>query len=71
MDEFGNWNVDGPKKIHIQVDEMMQKAEKDWPWDPIIQNLAAYHRKNAYMLIAVTILTNVILLLSSVTYIKS
>lgn len=50
MDEFGNWNVDGAKKIHTQVNEMMQKAEKDWPWDSMIQSLAAYHRKNAYML---------------------
>ena len=43
-------DLDSARKTHEVIDEVMRKAEKKWRLDPLILNLAGFHRKNAYML---------------------
>ena len=38
------------RKMHAKLGAMMRAAEKHWPYDPMILNLAGYHHKNSYML---------------------
>ncbi len=42
--------VSGARKRQVSLDTIMRAAEARWRYDPIILNLAGYHRKNAYML---------------------
>jgi tetratricopeptide (TPR) repeat protein len=37
------------RRLQKKLDAEMHAAEKRWRYDPTIQNLAGYHRKNAYM----------------------
>lgn len=43
-------DLDSARNTHEAIDEVMRKAEKMWRLDPLILNLAGFHRKNAYML---------------------
>ena len=38
------------RRMHAKLGAKMRAAEKRWPYDPLILNLAGYHHKNSYML---------------------
>ena len=38
------------KRLQAELNPRMRAAERRWRFDPMILNLAGYHRKNAYML---------------------
>jgi tetratricopeptide (TPR) repeat protein len=44
-----NGDVGKALRLHAETEKHMRRAEKRWPYDPTILNLAGYHRKNAYM----------------------
>ena len=50
MDCLLDENLKVTREVHGAVDGLMREAEKRWPFDSMILNLAGYHRKNAYML---------------------
>jgi tetratricopeptide (TPR) repeat protein len=47
---LGKRDMDSARKTHALVNNAMLEAEKKWRLDPMILNLAGFHRKNAYML---------------------
>lgn len=49
-DRLGNGDLRGAMKKHQFVDRVTVDAEKAWPLEPMVLNLAGYHHKNAYML---------------------
>ncbi len=49
-DRLGNGDLQGAKKRQQLVDSVTVDAEKVWPLEPMVLNLAGYHHKNAYML---------------------
>jgi hypothetical protein len=49
-DRLGRNDLEGAKRSQRVVDREMKRAEKRWPLEAMILNLAGYHRKNAYML---------------------
>jgi TIR domain len=50
LDRLGQRDLSGAREMHASVNAAMKKAEKRWPLDLTILNLAGYHRKNMYML---------------------
>ena len=50
MERIGSDDLAGAEKLQNDSDPYMAEAELDWKYDPIILNLAGYHRKNAYMI---------------------
>jgi TIR domain len=49
-DCLGSWDLPGAKAKQQLLDTVMVDAEKAWPLELMVLNLAGYHRKNAYML---------------------
>jgi tetratricopeptide (TPR) repeat protein len=49
-DSLENRDIRGAKEMQQLLDGVMVEAEKAWPLEPVILNLAGYHHKNAYML---------------------
>ena len=47
---LGKRDLDSARETHALVNNAMLQAEKTWRLDPMILNLAGFHRKNAYML---------------------
>ena len=47
---LGEWRVDEAKQRQLALTEVAKAALKRWRLDPQLQNLAAYHLKNAYMI---------------------
>ncbi len=43
-------NLHGAQEAQRYIDEVVLSAEKRWPLESMVLNLAGYHRKNAYML---------------------
>ena len=43
-------DLEGAREAQLIADPAMKAAEKAWPLEAMILNLAGYHRKNAYML---------------------
>jgi len=50
LDKLSHSDLAGARKSQAKLDAEMLAAEARWRYDPIILNLAGYHRKNAYML---------------------
>ncbi len=50
LDKLGQRDLASAREMHAVLDVAMKKAEKKWPLDLMILNLAGYHCKNAYML---------------------
>jgi len=46
---LGKRDLQGAREVHALVDDAMKAAEKMWRFEPMILNLAGYHRKNGYM----------------------
>ncbi|WP_298235403.1 toll/interleukin-1 receptor domain-containing protein [uncultured Azohydromonas sp.] len=46
---LGKWKVDEARELHEKLDPLLKIVEERWRFDPGVYNLAAYHRKNAYM----------------------
>jgi hypothetical protein len=49
LDHLGHWDVEAARAMHATVDAALRPLEKRWRFDVQVQKLAAYHRKNAYM----------------------
>jgi tetratricopeptide (TPR) repeat protein len=49
-DCLGNRDLQTAKEKHQLIDGVTFDAEKAWPLEPMVLNLAGYHHKNAYML---------------------
>jgi hypothetical protein len=47
----GRGDLAGGQQIQSELDKVMHAAETRWRYDPVILNLAGYHRKNAYMIV--------------------
>jgi hypothetical protein len=50
LDRLGEGRQAEAAELQARLDELMEKAERTWPLDPVIVTLGGYHRKNAYML---------------------
>jgi len=50
LDAVGKDQLAEAATLQQQLDPLMVTAETTWPYDPTILNLAAYHRKNSYMI---------------------
>ena len=49
MDALGQWNIPAARKLHARADTVLRRVETRWRFDVQVQKVAAYHRKNAYM----------------------
>lgn len=49
LELLGQWKLEEARGLHEKLDAVLQPVEKRWRFDPGVQALAAYHRKNAYM----------------------
>ena len=43
-------DLDKASELQQLLDDVMTKATRAWPFDPVVVNLDGYHQKNAYML---------------------
>ena len=50
MEALNQWKLADARKLHTQVDTVVRRMERRWRFDVQVQKVAAYHRKNAYML---------------------
>ena len=50
MAALNDWKIAAARKLHSQVDTAVRRMEKRWRFDVQVQKVAAYHRKNAYMI---------------------
>ena len=50
LDAIGAWRIDDARKRQAKLTPVLKKALKRWRLDPRLQNVSAYHLKNAYML---------------------
>jgi TIR domain-containing protein len=48
-DHLGRRDVAKASEVQSLLDDVMEHATNQWPFDPMIVNLSGYHLKNAYM----------------------
>jgi TIR domain len=50
LDQIGKWKIEDARKRQAKLTPKVRAALKRWRLDPRLQNVSAYHLKNAYML---------------------
>jgi hypothetical protein len=50
LELIGQWRIDDARKKQAALTPRVKRALKHWRLDPRLQNVSAYHLKNAYML---------------------